>query len=193
MIDLEKAKKAKDCVQVQPPNKIKLPPLQLGSANTEAYNFDYDRVYKLDSKEESRRLFAELVHSNLCWLTWQALEMLLVLLLCACTHVPQPFGAPAQGVLQQASATGSGMVVSAPAASSADRWRNSWWEGLCSNTGNWMQLTLRACCPAMTCSVVPGSRIGTATHKQRGACLHRCLHMGRQGLARHIQWAQQPL
>lgn len=61
LIDLEKAKKAKDCVQVQPPNKIKLPPMQLGSTNTEAYNFDYDRVYKLDSKEESRRLFAELV------------------------------------------------------------------------------------------------------------------------------------
>ena len=32
-----------------------------GSTNTEAYKFDYDRVYKLDSKEESRRLFAELV------------------------------------------------------------------------------------------------------------------------------------
>ncbi len=61
LIDLEKAKKAKECVQVEPPNKIKLPPLQLGSTNTEAYNFDYDRAYKLDSKEESRRLFAELV------------------------------------------------------------------------------------------------------------------------------------
>ena len=62
LIDLEKAKKAKNCVQVEPPNKIKLPPLQYsGSTNTEAYNFDYDRVYKLDSKEESRRLFAELV------------------------------------------------------------------------------------------------------------------------------------
>lgn len=44
------------------PNKIKLPPMQYaGSTNTEAYNFDYDRVYKLDSKEESRRLFVELV------------------------------------------------------------------------------------------------------------------------------------
>lgn len=32
-----------------------------GSSTTEAYNFDYDRVYKLDSKEESRRLFVELV------------------------------------------------------------------------------------------------------------------------------------
>ena len=32
-----------------------------GSTTTEAYNFDYDRVYRLDSKEESRRLFLELV------------------------------------------------------------------------------------------------------------------------------------
>ena len=62
LIDLEKAKKAQSCVQVEPPNKIKLPPMQFsGSSTTEAYNFDYDRVYKLDSKEESRRLFVELV------------------------------------------------------------------------------------------------------------------------------------
>ena len=62
LIDLEKAKKAKECVIVEPPNKVKLPPMQLaGSTNTEAYNFDYDRAYKLDSKEESRRLFVELV------------------------------------------------------------------------------------------------------------------------------------
>lgn len=62
LIDLEKAKKAKDCIQVEPPNKIKLPPMQFsGASTTEAYNFDYDRVYKLDSKEESRRLFVELV------------------------------------------------------------------------------------------------------------------------------------
>ncbi|KAL3154275.1 hypothetical protein ABBQ32_013766 [Trebouxia sp. C0010 RCD-2024] len=62
LIDLEKAKKAQNCVQIEPPNKIKLPPMQFaGSSTTEAYNFDYDRVYKLDSKEESRRLFVELV------------------------------------------------------------------------------------------------------------------------------------
>lgn len=62
LIDLEKAKKAQNCVQVEPPNKIKLPPMQFaGSSITDAYNFDYDRVYKLDSKEESRRLFVELV------------------------------------------------------------------------------------------------------------------------------------
>lgn len=62
LIDLEKAKKAQICVQVEPPNKVKLPPMQFsGSSTTDAYNFDYDRVYKLDSKEESRRLFVELV------------------------------------------------------------------------------------------------------------------------------------
>lgn len=62
LIELEKAKKAQSCVQVEPPNKIKLPPMQFaGSSATDAYNFDYDRVYKLDSKEESRRLFVELV------------------------------------------------------------------------------------------------------------------------------------
>lgn len=60
MIDLELTRKAKDCVQLVPPNKIKL--ASAGSNDGgEGFNFDYDRVYKLNSKEESRRLFAELV------------------------------------------------------------------------------------------------------------------------------------
>lgn len=60
LIDLEITRKAKDCVQLVPPNKIKL--ASAGpSDGGEGFNFDYDRVYKLNSKEESRRLFAELV------------------------------------------------------------------------------------------------------------------------------------
>lgn len=60
LIDLELTRKAKDCVQLVPPNKIKL--ASTGSSDGgEGFNFDYDRVYKLNSKEESRRLFAELV------------------------------------------------------------------------------------------------------------------------------------
>lgn len=58
LIDLEKQKKAKDIVTIEAPGTVKLPST---ADSGEAQTFLYDRAYQLNSKEEGRRLFSELV------------------------------------------------------------------------------------------------------------------------------------